>query len=271
MSTKRILSIRRSLSILLIMVLTVSVSCGQQKSGETRSQNVAVENAAQVTNVTAEPVDPPLEGQALHEALTKAIRTDDRATFDRLISQVADINVMIPFEEPGDVDREYSLLGFACKFKRCAMAEKIIARNADITVGQCDEYICNDALYLAVESEDLCIVKLLLKKGANPNQPQTETGLTVLSVSCRNGGNYDIAKLLIENGAEVDGLGDTGFDYIIYPLLDAIESNNIALVQLLIDNNCTVDISDTEGRTPFTIAAEINNPQMLELLQKHAN
>ena len=270
MSTKRILSIRRILSILLIMVLTVTVSCGQQKSGETRSQNVAGENAAQVPNVTAEPVDPPLDGQALHEALTKAIRTDDRATFDRLLSQVADIDAMIPLEEPGDDDREYSLLGFACKFKRCAMAEKIVNSNADLTLGQCDEYLCNDALYVAVENEDLCIVQLLLNKGANPNQSQTESGLTVLTVSCSNGGNYDIAKLLIENGAKVDGLGDMGFDYSIYPLMEAVQSNNIALVKLLIDNNCTVDISDMEGATPLSVAAQNNNPQMLELLQKHA-
>jgi len=214
------------------------------------------------------PVEPPLEGGALHEALIQALQSDDHPAFDRLLSQVADIDVMIPFKEPGYEDKEYSLLGFACKFKRCAMAEKIVNRNADLTLGQCDEYLCNDALYVAVENEDLCIVQLLLNKGANPNQPQTESGLTVLSVSCRNGGNYDIAKLLIENGAEVDGLGDMGSDYSIYPLMEAVQSNNIALVQLLIDNNCTVDISDMEGATPLSVATQNNNPQMLEILRK---
>ena len=283
MSTKRILSIRRikrilSIPQILLIMAIMAVSCGQQKSGETKSQNVAVENAAQVPNVTAErqqqqetPAVSPLESQALHEALIKAIRTDDHTAFDRLLSQVADIDMMIPFEEPDYDEKEFSLLGFACKFKRCAMAEKIINRNADLSLGQCDGYICNDALYVAVESKDLCIVQLLLKKDANPNQSQTESGLTVLSVCCRDGGNYDIAKLLIENGAEVNGLGDMGADYIVYPLLEAVQSNNIALVQLLIENNCTVDIVDNEGRTPFSIAAEINNPQMMELLQKHVN
>ena len=117
---------KKILSILLIMVLTVSVSCGQQKSGETGSQNDDVENVAQVSNTAAEyqqQQETPLNGQALHEAVIKAIRTDDHPAFDRLISQNPEIDVLIPFEEPDYVDKEYTLLGFACKFKRCRMAK----------------------------------------------------------------------------------------------------------------------------------------------------
>ena len=260
--------------IVIILVLTIMALSCKQRQPKTVGAPLAGAHSETPLAVThsetpqESPTAPLLDIQALHEALIQAIQTDDQPTFDRLISQVPDIDVMIPFE---DEYVEYSLLGFASKFKRCAMAEKIINHYADITIGQGDEYNIHDALYVAVESKDLCIVQLLLNKGANPNRMQTESGLTVLSMSCRDGGNYDIAKLLIENGAEVNGLGDTGFDFIIYPLLEAVESNNIALVQLLIDNNCTVDICDTEGRTPFSVAAQNNNPQMLELLQKHTS
>ena len=256
----------------LLLMLILFASCGQRKT-KAADERTPFAGVHQTSQEQEEAVmnEPPLDSQAIYETLIKAIQTDNHPAFDKLIKQVPDIDRMIPFPEPGYVDKDYSLLGFACKFKRCEMAEKIINRNADITIGEGDEYIINDALFVAVESKDVCIVRLLLNKGANPNQMNSEYGLTVLSVSCRDGGNYDIAKLLIENGAKVDGAGDTGFEYIIYPLLEAVQSNNIKLVQLLIDNNCTVDIEDKEGTTPFSIAESNNNPQMLELLQKHSN
>ena len=97
----------------------------------------------------------------------------------------------------------------------------------------------------------------------------SENGLTILSVCCRHGGNYNIAKLLFEYGANVDRLNNTETDYIIYPLIEAVQNDNIQLVQLLIDNNCNLDIRDNEGNTPLSIAKQNNNPQLLELLQKH--
>jgi len=49
-------------------------------------------------------VEPPLDGQAFHEALIQAIQTDDHPAFDRLLSQVTDIDLMIPFAEPPSIE-----------------------------------------------------------------------------------------------------------------------------------------------------------------------
>jgi hypothetical protein len=114
-------------------------------------------------------------------------------------------------------------------------------------------------------------VKLLLSKGANPNHAQNEWGANVLSLSCRNN-NYDIAKQLIEAGAKADGIGGLASgEYPDYPVIGAVRNNNIALVQLLIDNNCTIshDIVDGQGSI-FDIAAENNFMEMMDLLRKHA-
>ena len=207
-----------------------------------------------------------LTDEEVYAHLVEAIETGDRKTFDQLISRVSDINALIPYE-----DCEYSLLGLACKYKRLQMVEKIIRLDADLDTGKADEIFVNDALWIAVESEDLGLVKLLLSKGANPNRVQNEWGGNVLSLSCRLN-HYDIAKLLIEAGAKADGTGDSGFgEYPDYPVISAVRNNNIALVQLLIDNNCTVsnDIWDGEG-TVFEIAAEHSNSKMLDLLRRHA-
>jgi ankyrin repeat protein len=129
----------------------------------------------------------------------------------------------------------------------------------------------NDALWVAVESEDAASVKRLLSKGADPNNVFTEWGATVLSLSCSRG-NYDIAKLLIEAGAKADGADDMGFyEYSDYPVISAVSNDNIALVQLLIDNNCTISHHIVSGRgSIFEIAEENNNMEMLELLRKHS-
>ena len=200
----------------------------------------------------------------IYSQLIKAIETDDKNVFDELINQISDIDVLIQVNED---ENFYSLLGYACKYKRCHLAEKLINLKANIENGESDKYLVFDALSIAVQSQDLCLVKLLLNNGADPNRWNSESGYTVLSLSCRLN-NYDISKLLIESGAEVDGAGDTGFDYIHYPLLYAVESNNIKLLQLFIDNNCKIDIINKQNETPFTIAEHNKNQQMLDLLTK---
>ncbi|MDR2586574.1 MAG: ankyrin repeat domain-containing protein [Prevotellaceae bacterium] len=202
----------------------------------------------------------------LYAKLIEAIQTDDSSTFDKLITQLSDINLLIPLDE----DEEYSLLGYACKYKRCLMAEKIIQQNADIDIGHSDGYTIQDALYVAVMSEDVCLVKLLLNNGADPNRFNSEYGLTVLSICCANG-FYDIAKLLIESGANVDGVGDTGFEYIVYPLMLAVGNDNMEMVKMLMENNCTINIKDKQDETPFTVARNREDIEMLALLQEYAD
>ena len=204
--------------------------------------------------------------------LLEAIEADNQNSFDELIKQIPNIDSLIPIKQEYDYEVEisYSLLGYACKYKRYQLAEKLINLGADIEVGESDEYLVFDALSVAVRNEDLSLIKLLLNSGANPNRWNSEEGFTVLSLSCRLN-NYEIAKLLIENGAKVDGEGDTGFDYIHYPLLHAVESNNIKLVQLLIDNNCKIDVRDKQDETPFTIAKRNNNQQIHDLLLENLN
>ena len=228
-----------------IATLFLSASCGGQSD-------------AKFKNLTDEQVI---------EHLVQAIETGDRKTFDQLIGRVSDINALIPLDE----DWQYSLLGLACKHKRTEIAEKIIALGADINTGKSDDIFVNDALWIAVENEDIGLAKFLLSKGADPNLLQNEWGVNVLSLSCRLN-HYDIAKLLIAAGAKVDGPGDLGFvEFPDYPIIDAIRNNNLALVQLLIDNNCTISyhIGDGSGSI-FDIAMENNNREMLNLLRKYA-
>ena len=57
----------------------------------------------------------------IYTQLVKAIETDDKSAFDELINQIPNIDSLIQVNE---VDNFYSLLGYACKYKRCHLAEK---------------------------------------------------------------------------------------------------------------------------------------------------
>jgi len=203
---------------------------------------------------------------AIYKQLLKAIDTNDSRTFDKYISQIPDIDTFL------EVDNEYNgytLLGYACKLDRVNFAEKLINRDADMYSAETDEFLVYNALFVAVHSEALSVVSLLLRKGADPNSMNTEERLSHLSIACRSG-NYDIAKLLIENGALVDGLGENEWtDYSFYPLIDAVASENIRLVQLLLDNGATVNVKDREGFTPLSLAEQSGNVEISNLLASH--
>ena len=242
----------RKIIIILSVFALIAGGCGQGNTKKQAASNSAYQTEKKDIN------------QDSYMPLIKAIEANDQHAFDKLIEQIPNLDSLIQVSETDDF---YSLLGYACKYKRCHLAEKLINLGADLEIGESDEYLVFDALIVAVRSQDLCLVKLLLNKGANPNRLNSEEGFTVLSLSCKLG-NYDISKLLIERGAEVNGAGDTGFDYIHFPLLHAVESDNIKLVQLLIDNNCKIDIIDKQGETPFTIAKRNKNQKMTDLLLK---
>jgi len=208
------------------------------------------------------------KGDTIYQKMVKVIDTNDVRSFDRLLPQIPDINY---FVTDGDDSSGLTLLGHACRLNNTNLVEKLINAGADTNIAGSDGYFVFNALFVAVDRDAIDVVKLLLEKGADPNCMNTEERLSVLSMACRRN-NYDMAELLIENGALVDGLGDNEWtDYVFYPILDAVESGNIHLVRLLIDNGCQIDVADRSGDTPITIAQRNDYPEILQLLHEKIN
>ena len=55
-------------------------------------------------------------------------------------------------------------------------------------------------------------------------------------------------------GAKADGLGNLGGEYVWYPLISAVENNNVNMVRLLLKYGAKRNVKDTEGATPISIA-----------------
>jgi len=73
---------------------------------------------------------------------------------------------------------------------------------------------------------------------------------------------YELAKLLIENGADIDAINIFGET----PLLTAVSFDNPIVAQLLIENGADINTKDKEGKTFLYIAASNSRTKMTNLL-----
>lgn len=124
------------------------------------------------------------------------------------------------------------------------------------------------------EQEDLwdaCISGNLKKanksisKGANVNALDTrknKSGRRPLNWAAFYG-HSEIVKLLLDNGADIDGQNNTGFT----PVHHAVENNKKDLVILLIAAKADVSIANKRGEKPLDTALEQKNNAIVELLK----
>jgi len=115
-------------------------------------------------------------------------------------------------------------------------------------------------LYLACESGKTELVKLLLKRGANPTMEATVSGRlkNPMHAACRHQ-DCDSVKLLLEHNANVllhDEDGKTALHCALESdtYLSSDSDKRIVIVQLLLDRGAEVNAVSDDGQTPFYIA-----------------
>ena len=81
-----------------------------------------------------------------------------------------------------------------------------------------------------------------------------------------NAGQIEIAKFLLQRGADIDAhwyLND------MTPLLLALHSNHPEVARLLIDKGAEVNVRDKMRHTPLKYATEEKNQELIKLLRDH--
>lgn len=159
-------------------------------------------------------------------------------------------------------------LGVACWKGELENVKKILASNDSIAMS--DEIYEYDIFYAAVYWEQSEILQYLLQyNNKKINEIYNDAGLTLLGLSCMLS-NISISNILIEHGANVDGYQTQYLERSIFPLLEAIKSNKIELVELLLNHGAKIDIEDKEGNTPISLAHDLHQNNIVELLIKYS-
>ena len=121
-----------------------------------------------------------------------------------------------------------------------------------------EDYNMQDALL----AEDADAVKTLLDNDADPNK--FVDNMTPLMTLSRYSGNVEIARILLEAGADPKVRGDMNMTALS---MAAGYTDNLAIVQLLLDYGADPNISSPQGWTSLMLAARRgSNPDIVEAL-----
>lgn len=154
------------------------------------------------------------------------------------------------------------------------------------------------ALTYAVIEQDIEIVKLLLKAGADPRINNYDASVieyafksnnkkliriifdsvkdvkgkwdyryTPLIYSVWNEEMFDILQYIVERGADVNERSLTGYGYRT-PLMYAAERNNLKALEYLLKKGADFRLKDQDGKTALMLAAEKENTSAVEILKR---
>jgi ankyrin repeat protein len=93
-----------------------------------------------------------------------------------------------------------------------------------------------------------------------------DDGFTALGLACYFG-QYEVARYLVLKGADVNLPSNNGFN--VYPLHSAAAGNFTQIARMLIENNAQVNVKQQAGVTPLHSAAQNGNIDLLIMLLEH--
>lgn len=120
-------------------------------------------------------------------------------------------------------------------------------------------------LFEAVTKNDKNKVEKLIQEGADVNYVK-QTGPWMkesVLIAAVNNKNIDIARLLLDNKADVDWKDGFNTSAILY----AASSGSIDMVKLLLDYGADINDNDGKGNTVLTAAKESENKELISFVK----
>ena len=141
------------------------------------------------------------------------------------------------------------------------IVEKVLELRVDIDTVK--DKMGYTPLYLAIDKNNLEIVKLLLKHNVNANRRDKFDRTPLLFAISK--GNSQIVKELVSNGAEVDGKNSLGMT----PFMKAWTDNQMDIAKILLDHGADVDFCWHDRSTTLHFEATYGNLENVRFLLKH--
>lgn len=127
------------------------------------------------------------------------------------------------------------------------------------------------ALHHAARQRDAAGVRRILDycRADIVNEPCPETELTPLMIACAND-DVMVARMLLEKGAKTDIPGfnkrSGGSAESYWPIHVAVESNNLSMVEVILDHGGDIEARTMDGSTPLHIAVESQSEDCVDIL-----
>lgn len=146
------------------------------------------------------------------------------------------------------------------------LLESLSQNSAKITqmiIDKVDKKLINDSLegktplIIAVGNSYIDTAKILIENGANINAVDIE-GWSALSYAVNNG-DIEIAKLLLTNKAKIKG-------ELLLAIKSPIVESRINIMKLLIENGANINYTDEDGFNPLNIAIESGDMELTKFL-----
>jgi len=118
-------------------------------------------------------------------------------------------------------------------------------------------------LILALKKGCEEMVRYMLENGADPNRKFVR-GRTVFTAYCSFASGDQIAKLLIDRGADPNDSSDDSL-----PFVCASYAENIQLMELLLSKGANLEWQDSRGKTPLILAAQSGKEKSVRFLLQH--
>ncbi|WP_293871172.1 ankyrin repeat domain-containing protein [Flavobacterium sp.] len=103
-------------------------------------------------------------------------------------------------------------------------------------------------------------VKETLKKTPNAFKTVNDEGFSPLTLACYRSNN-EVAKLLIDNGSDINQKNNMGT-----PLMATVVKGNIEIAKILIAKKANLNETDSNGTTPLIYAVQFQNEEFIKLL-----
>lgn len=131
------------------------------------------------------------------------------------------------------------------------------------------------ALMIAAENGDARTVKTLLAKHLPVNQPDSAGRVALIYATHFNGsqtpGKLEIARLLLENGANLNLLAPDLYGGCTSALMNAAAGDNLVLLKLLLNNKADVNLTCGDGRNALRAALKFESytatPERYEIIK----
>jgi len=128
------------------------------------------------------------------------------------------------------------------------------------------KYLDEISLFEAAAAGKFDVVAHLVYQHPEAVNYYAEDGFTPLGLACYFG-HYEIARYLVLKGADVNLPSNNGFS--VYPLHSAVAGNYTDIARMLIENNAQVNVKQQAGATALHSAAQNGNVDLLILLLEH--